>query len=269
MSFYQRHVPLSDDSIRRRAPSVFAEKPSPNVSERYAFIPTTQVLALLREAGWVPVFTAQSKARVEGGGDFIRHMLRFQAADARKDMKVGDSVFEIGVSNSHNGTSQYSFFAGLYRLICSNGLTVADSVCERFKIRHQGFNADQVAAALAVILERLPKVTEHLEAMRATKLDEKQKLVFAEDAKILRWSEKAPVEASALLVPRRAEDKGNDLWTVMNVVQENICIGGLNGVSGGGRRRKMTTREIGSVQGNLRVNRDLWQLAEATVKKLA
>ena len=34
--------PLSDDQIRRVAPSIFAEAPNESRSERYAYIPVTQ-----------------------------------------------------------------------------------------------------------------------------------------------------------------------------------------------------------------------------------
>ena len=37
--------PLSDDQIRRVAPSIFAEAPHGSRSERYSYIPTATVLA--------------------------------------------------------------------------------------------------------------------------------------------------------------------------------------------------------------------------------
>ena len=46
---------LNDDQIRAVAPSVFAATPQTGVSERYAFVPTAQVVSRLREAGWTPV----------------------------------------------------------------------------------------------------------------------------------------------------------------------------------------------------------------------
>ena len=47
--------PLSDDQIRRVAPSIFAEAPHDSRSERYAYIPTAAVLAELRKEGFEPV----------------------------------------------------------------------------------------------------------------------------------------------------------------------------------------------------------------------
>src|SRR5688572_9639812 len=51
-SFIQARTGLSDDRLRSLAPSVFAGSPLPGVSERYAFVPTAQIVSRLREAGW-------------------------------------------------------------------------------------------------------------------------------------------------------------------------------------------------------------------------
>ncbi len=48
-------VAISDDELRRFAPSVFASQPIEGVSERYRFLPTSSILSGMREIGWVPV----------------------------------------------------------------------------------------------------------------------------------------------------------------------------------------------------------------------
>ena len=45
--------PLSDDQIRRVAPSIFADAPHESRSERYSYIPTATVLTELRKEGLV------------------------------------------------------------------------------------------------------------------------------------------------------------------------------------------------------------------------
>jgi len=46
--------PLSDDQIRRVAPSIFADAPHESRSERYSYIPTATVLTELRKEGFQP-----------------------------------------------------------------------------------------------------------------------------------------------------------------------------------------------------------------------
>jgi len=74
----------------------------------------------------------------------------------------------------------------------------------------------------------------------------------------------APINASRLLDSRRWEDKGDDLWHVFNRVQENLIRGGQRDFS---RRREdgrrfPRTRAIAGLDQNIRLNRELWNLAE-------
>lgn len=268
--FYTKHQALSTQQLMERAPSIFAAQPASNLSTKYAFIPTTKVVTLLQDAGWAPVYAAQSKARGEDGGDFMKHVIRFQnpSNDGSKLLKVGDSIPEIVVSNSHNGTSSFRFFAGLYRLVCSNGMVVSDGAITSARIRHQGYRDEEVKTAIVALKESLPILTETVTAFRDTKLSTEQRLAFASEALLLRWDAgKAPIEAIQLLDARRPQDATQDLWTTLNVVQENLVQGGLHGRAvNSTRRRRMTTREIASVNGNLRLNRELWALAEQTLQ---
>jgi hypothetical protein len=63
------------------------------------------------------------------------------------------------------------------------------------------------------------------------------------------------------LTRRRAEDKGDDLFTVFNVIQENLMRGGLSYQRQNGRHA--TTRGIKTMDNELHVNQRLWSLAES------
>jgi hypothetical protein len=54
-----RRPELADEQIRAIAPSVFAASPLPDVSQRYAFVPTAQIVLRLREFGWSPVLASE------------------------------------------------------------------------------------------------------------------------------------------------------------------------------------------------------------------
>ncbi|EKN4120315.1 DUF932 domain-containing protein, partial [Yersinia enterocolitica] len=62
------------------------------------------------------------------------------------------------------------------------------------------------------------------------------------------------------LMPRRWEDKKDDLWTTFQRVQENLTKGGLSGKSTGGKRAR--TRAISGIDGDIKLNRALWVMAE-------
>jgi hypothetical protein len=44
---------LNDEILRNRAPSIFASGPMAGVSAKYAFVPTAEILAGLRDLRWV------------------------------------------------------------------------------------------------------------------------------------------------------------------------------------------------------------------------
>jgi hypothetical protein len=95
-------------------------------------------------------------------------------------------------------------------------------------------------------------------------LSPRESELFARSALELRygedWSQASPVTTEQVLSPRRVADSGQDLWSTLNRVQENLLKGGLRGRSRSGRRTR--TRAIRSVTEDVRLNRALWRLTE-------
>ena len=60
------------------------------------------------------------------------------------------------------------------------------------------------------------------------------------------------------------EDRSKDLWTTFNVVQENIIKGGLHAVkyNEGIPVRNVSSRSVKSIDGDVKLNRALWTLAQ-------
>jgi len=131
-------APLTDEQIQQLAPSAFAGQAYEKQSDRYAFIPTTEVISTLRDAGYMPVQASQSSSRIPGKKLFTKHMLRFAASNDSLSV-VGDSKLEAVLINSHDGTSAYHLSLGVFRLVCSNGMVVSDSLVESFAIPGTSF----------------------------------------------------------------------------------------------------------------------------------
>ena len=62
------------------------------------------------------------------------------------------------------------------------------------------------------------------------------------------------------MIPRRHDDRSDDLWTTWNVSQENIIKSGLRGVGRDdfGRPRRMTTRAVTGIDQDIKLNKALW-----------
>lgn len=250
---------LTTERIQKLAPAAFATAPHARMSERYSFLPTIQIVDALRGAGWLPVFAGQSKARELTREGVQRHVVRFRHGDAA--VSAGEIVPELVLLNSHDGTSAYQLHAGLFRFVCGNGLVVADATFAKVSIRHSAVTADQVVDASFKIVREVPALVESVDSMKAIQLSRPEQEAFASAATRIRWEEEAtPVEPSALLTPRRYEDRKSDLWTTFNAVQENLVRGGVRGRTTTGRR--MRTRAVGSVTEDTKLNKALWTLAE-------
>lgn len=256
---------LSNEQLHRVAPSIFAAHPWERVSERYAFIPTINVVEALRNEGFLPVKAQQSKTRIEGKGDFTKHMIRFRRV---QDLEVekGNELPEIVLVNSHDRSSSYQLSAGIFRIVCSNGMIVKSSDLGDIKVQHSGNIVDRVIEGSYKIINDMPRVIENMEAMKATQLAPNEQHAFAKAALSLRYplddagNSSAPVQPDQLLKVRRYDDESNTLWNTFNRVQENFMKGGLRGVGTTGKRT--TTRSINSVSEDVRLNKALWLLAE-------
>jgi hypothetical protein len=69
-------TPLSEDQMRRAAPSIFAVGKHASRSERYTYIPTIEVLRGLSREGFRPFMVAQGTSRIEGKTEYTKHMIR-------------------------------------------------------------------------------------------------------------------------------------------------------------------------------------------------
>lgn len=65
---------------------------------------------------------------------------------------------------------------------------------------------------------------------------------------------------SQILSPRHWKDESNDLWTTYQRIQENLIKGGLPGRTNKGGRTH--TRAVKGIDGDVKLNRALWVMAE-------
>ena len=125
--------PLSDEEIVRVAPSIFAEGKHQSRSQRYAYIPTSDVLKGLRNEGFQPFMVCQTRVRDESRHEYTKHMIRLRHAN----QITGKEANEIILLNSHDGSSSYQMLSGMYRFVCANGMVCGDTLND-IRIPHKG-----------------------------------------------------------------------------------------------------------------------------------
>jgi hypothetical protein len=252
--------PLSRAALQQLAPSVLATGAHHRVTCRYQFISTLDLIQGLEQEGWFPVQASESRARTEDRYGFVKHLLRFRRFDGRLPL-VGDSFPEIVLVNSHDGSCTYQLHAGLFRIICGNGLIIASAAMGQLRRRHTGEALREVIEGTYDIVEQLPTIASQVDRFQQIELKPAEQAVFAEAALSLRWElEKAPVTPAQLLHACRPEDDSPTLWTTYQRVQENLLKGGQSGRRRAGRRT--TSRAVKSVDSNVKLNQALWLLTE-------
>ena len=260
---------LTKDQIKNSAPLVFADAPTnPDVSSKYLFVNTETIIDDLEKLGWLPVQAAQRKSRKSGGTIFSKHMVAFQNPDIKITSKDGDNAYpRILLTNSHDGMQAFKFSVGIFRLVCSNGLVVADEQFSDFKIKHKGYTFAELRNVVKQAVEDLPNRVQIMNDMKNRILTEEEKRKLALDAMLIRAGVKTldydEETIDDILDPKREEDKGNDLWKVFNVVQEKITQGEFHAALKGAKVRKV--RKIKSFEKDLEVNKKLFKLATSLV----
>lgn len=252
----RRDRPLTHDELAYYVSSVFGEDKHVSRSARYTYIPTITLLDTLREEGFVPFFACQTRVRDPEKRDYTKHMLRLR----RVTQIAGQQVPEIIMLNSHDGSSSHQLIPGMFRAVCANGLICGESFGD-IRVPHKGDIVDKVIEGAYEVLGIFDRVAEQREGMQALTLPTAAQHALADAALHYRYGEDHhPVTANQLLTPRRWEDKKTDLWTVFQRLQENLTKGGLSGISAKGKRTQ--TRAVNGIDGDIKLNRALWVMAE-------
>jgi hypothetical protein len=261
-------VAISDDELRRFAPSVFASQPIEGVSERYSFLPTSSILNGMGENGWVPVRAQEQSIRTEARRGFQKHVVRFARVEHLQSWEKNQVRPEVvlGTVTIKDKSSAYQLHCGLFRLVCTNGMVVSDGTFQRISIKHSGFNPDSVIEASFKVLDAVPDIMNQVQLFQERVLTDAEQLALATGAAAYRWEDltKAPVSPSLLLNPRRYGDGAKDLFITLNCVQENIIRGGQRNRSrrrpDGSRMPK--SRAVKGLDEDMKLNKALWEMAE-------
>jgi len=231
----------SSNELRSLAPSIFTQVGSEGTSKKYTHIPTDKVIQDMELLGWGVVDAKEVRARKNVG--FQKHLVVFRNPDVVINGEDGDTVFpQILLTNSHDGKNAFTFTAGLFRMICENGLVIATEQFEDYKIRHMGYDFETLQGTIRELVQKLPLTVEAMNKMKSIELEEEQMFELAKSLLELRVEGTdntfGEVAIEQVLYPQRDQDYGNGLWEVFNRVQENIMEGNFSYLTVRGRVRQ-------------------------------
>lgn len=258
--------PLTQTQLKDLAPTLFTEQPHFEVSDKYHFIPTIEIVNQIIAHNWHPVSVSEASVRDENKEGYQQHYVRFRHFEDLLNPR--DNAVELLLFNSHDRTKSFSISAGIYRFICANGLVLSDNVFESYKIKHLGDRENDVVTAVTNITNIKSKLEDKLTQLSSINLSQVEKESFAKSTIPLRFEDHLEVDYQDLLVPLRAEDCKDDLYTTLNIIQENLIRGNVSGVNKETGRR-FTSKEIKSISKDIQLNKGVWDIAEriASIKE--
>lgn len=231
------------------------------LKDAYKLVKTRDLITKIESLGYNLDNFVANKTRKEEKIGFQKHRAIFSST-ALKTSHSDEGKMQLLLTNSHDGTSSVVFQLGFYRLVCSNGLVIGNTV-QTIKVPHKGqFIYENIEKAIEQIAAQAGTVNNDIDKMRSTILTvSSQRDLFHEAAK-LRFPDRQ-VDSVRFNV-NRFEDKKDDLFTVYNVAQENI-------VRGGGKVmvynletktfEQKSLRGIKSIDAQTKLNTDLYNLA--------
>jgi len=258
--------PLTDNQLLAQAPTLFTKEPHFEVSDKYHFIPTIDVINEIKSHNWHPTAVQEASVKEVSKNGYQKHLVRFRHFDDL--LNPQENAIELLLFNSHDRSTSFSISAGIYRFVCSNGLVIADSMFESHTIKHLGERNNDVMGAIESITNVKPILEQKIERLNNIQLSTQEQLSFAKSSISFRFDEHLEVDPHDLLVPHRVEDEKNDLYTTLNVIQENLLRGNISGRNKETGRR-FTSKQITSIGKDVEVNKSLWSMAEriATIKE--
>jgi hypothetical protein len=254
---------LTLDEVKQRAKSIFTATAAPTVSDKFTHIPTFKVIEDMEQLGWGVVDAKEVKARKEGTKGYQKHLVVFRNPDVVINGADGDTVFpQILLTNSNDGKNAFTFTAGLFRMVCENGLVISTEQFNDVKMRHMGYTFEELQVQIRAMVEQLPLTVESMNKMKQIQLTDEQAQDLAKKALATRFTEEqieaVNIDLDKLLEPTRPEDKGTDLWSVFNVIQEKIIDGDFTYMIG---TRVRKARKVKNFKQDMEINQKLFATA--------
>lgn len=293
---------MNHELLEMFAPAALATKASEKVSDKltkdgkphYTFLPTYRIVDDLHTMGWNLIDGSQQRSH-KSDPNAVKHMLRFRHDDYRPSV-VGDTIPEIVIVNSHDCSSAFKFYLGLFRLVCQNGMIVKSSDLMDLRVPHRFYTFEIVSEMVTAIVKKAPSTLNKIEQFKQKNLTQEDRLLLAKYSLAARFSEyqimdengiwtgninadqlQKEINLEKFMEPIRKEDEGKTLWNTFNLVQEKVMKGGFVRHSEKNeiysqkraeagkiiRQEGRTVRPLTNIGKTIQVNQDMWSFAEA------
>lgn len=262
---------LSREALERKAPAIFTKEQRPEASNQYLFVPTYEILDSLEKEGFVPVDAFQAGTVKEENQAYATHLIEFVHRDNLGKNALAEEFPTIKIRNNHLATRSLKGDTGIYRKVCSNGLVMRVSEGNSFRVVHHKNFSDEVVSQVINVFKNFYNVREKIETFKTIELDKSQKTDLSRLVAVEHFGQeiitlndqKGNSLEKRILRPKRRADNKNDLWTILNVIQENIIRGRVSYYKEKDDQIITTkSRAINSIDNNTKVNQMIMEVIE-------
>ena len=258
------HYTNSLNDLMSLAPAVANETIHDSCSDKYSLVSTRRVAERLIKSGWELIGGEQGRTRIAGMENFTRHSVLLSLPHLRDEV-LGVQPY-ISFQNAHAGRGSAQTRVGLYRGACANKVMFGALVEVKCRARHTGNAEEAVMDAISLVACRMPDTLQQAREWSKFDTTQDQRVELAESGLIARFGDdrgKWAVDAHSVINNvRRGEDHANDLWTTLNVIQENILRpfrkGDINEATG----KRNVFRSVSAIDTLARINTALVRKAE-------
>lgn len=256
---------LTNADLLSKVPSAFAESPISRASTKYQMVKTSALIEELLSKGWFPVEANQTRTTSSEKMGKQFHIIKMEHNDLQFS---GDERFQLMISNGHDLVTPLKIRASIFRKVCSNGLIAGVKFIPEIRMTHVSSVRELAHESINQVGGLLEKVKSSVEIMKMTPISPSQAHLLATKAYGFRHENEVNMASvEELLTPRRDVDDSQDLWTVYNVIQENLINGNYHyPVKKKENQYAMyRSQEIQSVSKNVNINSMLFDEAFSLV----
>lgn len=198
-------------------------KNTQRIKQKDFYIPTLDVVKKFQNEGWKIKGVSEHKNRrtkkIENN-----YVQMIHPDFAIKNKKGEDEAYtSLTISNSCSGEQPLEMGLGAYRMVCANGLMQYDKHAEEETVKHTEVNCLNLDRFISNVNGRSQDIIQQLNSWKKKDMTSEEMSKLAKNAAKLRFNEDdEDFNPYDLLRVNRAEDEGNDMWTVFNRIQENL-----------------------------------------------
>lgn len=194
-------------------------------SDRFQAIKPSMIAEVLDAHGFDLVHLKTGKAKTADRADFQTTVARYRSRDG---FAIDGLSFDIIFKVPHLYGSLQGVL-GLFRGTCANQLNVGTHF-ESVKVKHLGNPLQELDSLIPRLVAQRESLVETVKMMQSRDVTPSELIQLAQDVASIRLQgidNVAKVEIQDLIKVRRQDDAKNDLFSCLNVIQENVLRFGL------------------------------------------